>query len=203
MSDFLKSVMAGVSISFAGIVYLSSENSVVGAFLFSLGLLTIYHFGWHLFTGKACYFLSGKKGAIKLGGIAFLGNTIGCLLIGYLFRFTKLIKLEDHVVDIATGKLSYSFLSAFIMAIGCGFMMYIAVTGFANNKSEIGRHLLLILAIMVFIISGFEHVVANLFYFSFANIWDLNAVVYIIVFAIGNIVGCNIIPLVHKCAGSH
>ncbi len=198
MSNLIKSIMAGISISFAGIAYLSSSNSFVGAFLFSLGLLAIYHFDWNLFTGKACYFLSGKKGAVKLGAIAILGNAIGCIFMGYLMRITKLIHLEDHAIEVVECKLANTPISGFIMAIGCGFMMYLAVIGYANHKCEMGKFLMLILPIIVFTISGFEHVVANLFYFSFTNVWDFDSIVYILIVLAGNTVGCSIIPISDK-----
>ena len=51
---------------------------------------------------------------------------------------------------------------------------------------------------MVFILSGFEHCVANMFYFSVANAWSLTAVGYLLVMTVGNLVGAVLSEAVKK-----
>ena len=51
---------------------------------------------------------------------------------------------------------------------------------------------------MVFILCGFEHCVANMFYFSVANAWSGKTVLYLLVMTLGNSCGGLILPLCRK-----
>lgn len=196
MNKFIKAIMAGLSISLAGLIYLSLDNQIIGAILFSIGLFTIYTFGFNLYTGKVCYIPYHKPIYLIEIFIVLLGNIAGTVSMGYLFRYTKQSKLIDKVSYIVEGKLSDTMISTFIMSILCGIMMCIAVMGYLNIKDSIGRYFALIIPIMVFILSGYEHSIANLFYFSFANQWNWKTVIYMIIMLLGNMIGGLIIPLV-------
>jgi len=198
MKTFVKAVMAGVAISIGGVIYLTLENHMVGSFLFSLGLFTIYTFGLYLYTGKVCYIVNSKPAYLLTVLIVYAGNFVGTVGTGYLFRHTKLIKLEAHTVELVNGKLSDTLFSTFIMAVMCGIMMCIAVIGFQTIKDSVGKHIALILPIMVFILSGYEHSIADMFYFSIANAWCAKAFLYIIIISLGNMVGGSLIPFAQK-----
>ena len=59
--DFLlKGIYAGLMIGIGGTVYLSVENTIIGSFLFSIGLLMICMYGMNLYTGKIGYILINK-----------------------------------------------------------------------------------------------------------------------------------------------
>ncbi|MFI3176704.1 MAG: formate/nitrite transporter family protein [Eubacteriales bacterium] len=198
MQNFVKSLLGGMAISFGGVAYLSNENHIIGAILFSLGLTMIYLFDWNLYTGKACYVLTRPPKHLLLLGNAFLGNLVGTAAVAYLLRTTKLASLIPVAEEVAAHKLENSFYSGFIMAIGCGVMMYVAVVGYRTIQDSFGKYLILILPIVVFTISGYEHVVANMFYFSMANVWSPSVFLYLLVVALGNLVGCSLIPLANK-----
>lgn len=198
MKTFMKAVMAGISISMGGVIYLTLENHIVGAFLFSIGLFTIYTFGLDLYTGKVCYIPNKEPSFLKKVLVVYLGNAVGTIGMGYLFRQTKLSKIVEHTVEVVDIKLADTVFSTFIMAIFCGIMMCIAVIGFQTIKDSVGKHLALILPIMVFILSGFEHSVADMFYFSMANAWNGKAICYILVIALGNLVGGASLPLAKR-----
>ena len=51
---------------------------------------------------------------------------------------------------------------------------------------------------MIFILSGFEHSIANMFYFEMANAYSLKSLLYILVMAAGNGVGAKVFGLVPK-----
>ncbi len=70
--------------------------------------------------------------------------------------------------------------------------------GFAKNPHEIGKYLSLFFGVMVFILSGFEHCVANMFYFSVAAMWTGKTLLYVLVMTLGNSVGGLLIPLLRK-----
>ena len=198
MKTFIRAVMAGVAISVGGMIYLRAENHVVGAFLFSLGLFTIYTFGLDLYTGKVCMILNKPLKFLGTVLIVYLGNAVGTVGTGYILRATKQSQYLEHASEVVAGKLADNLFSTFIMAIMCGLLMCIAVLGFLNIKDGVGKYLALILPIMVFILSGYEHSIADMFYFSFANVWGGKALLYINVITLGNLVGGCILPLVTK-----
>ncbi len=198
MKTFIKAIMAGVAISIGGTVYLTLDNHIAGSFLFSIGLFTIYTFGFHLYTGKVCYIVDHKPSYLLTLLAVYMGNLAGTAGTGYLFRHTKLVRLVEHTTEIVNGKLSDTLFSTFIMAVMCGIMMCIAVLGFQTIKDSIGKHLALILPIMVFILSGFEHSIADMFYFSMADAWNSKAILYILIISAGNLVGGCLIPFARK-----
>lgn len=198
MKTFVKAVMAGIAISLGGTVYLTLENHIAGAFLFSIGLFTIYTFGLNLYTGKVCYIPNERPKYLLTVLVVILGNAVGTVGMGYLYRGTKMAKLVDHTQEMVNLKLSDSIYSTFIMAIFCGIMMCIAVIGFQTIEDSVGKHLALVLPIMVFILSGYEHSIADMFYFSLANAWSGKALLYIIVIALGNLVGGILLPFAFK-----
>ena len=74
-------------------------------------------------------------------------------------------------------------------------LMFIAVDGFKNNPHEVGKYIGIFLGVTVFILCGFEHCVANMFYFSAANAWSGKALLYLLVMTLGNTCGGVSIPL--------
>ena len=72
--------------------------------------------------------------------------------------------------------------------------MYVAVDGF----KEKGNPLILFLCVSVFILSGFEHCVANMFYFAMAGAWSAKTVLYLLIMTLGNSVGGMLIPAIKK-----
>jgi len=77
-------------------------------------------------------------------------------------------------------------------------MIYVGVENYKNNPHEFGKYLGILLSIPVFILCGFEHCVANMFYFSAAGAWSADAIVPMIVMVLGNAVGGVIFPLCKK-----
>lgn len=172
-------ILAGIMIGFGGIIYLMCANRIVGATLFSFGLLTIVCQGFALYTGRVGYFRT--FGAVSLL-TTILGNFVGTFLAAKAFQATR------HTVDIAAvvgPKLQDSSLSVFLLSIGCGVMMYLAVDSYRKSKSW----LFVILPIVIFILSGFEHSIANMFYLSLADAWGWDALRITLIAIVGNGVG--------------
>lgn len=201
MKTFIRAVMGGIAISMGGMIYIRAENHVIGAFLFSIGLFTIYTFGLDLYTGKVCLILNKPVKFLGTVLLVYLGNAVGTAVSGYVLRATKQAQYLDHAKELASLKLADNLFSTFIMAVMCGLLMCIAVLGFMNIKDGVGRYLALILPVMVFILSGYEHSIADMFYFSFANAWGGKAFLYINVIAIGNLIGGCTLPLAEKMTG--
>ena len=87
------SILAGMMIGLGAIVYLS-VGKIVGAFMFSIGLLAILHFRCRLFTGKAGGLATG---AISLDDLAaiYIGNAFGTCVMAFIVhavsRFGSLV----------------------------------------------------------------------------------------------------------------
>jgi formate/nitrite transporter FocA (FNT family) len=62
----------------------------------------------------------------------------------------------------------------------------------------VGKYLSLFLGVIVFILCGFEHCIANMFYISMAGMWSGKAFVFLLVNTLGNAVGGWIIPVAKK-----
>ena len=77
-------------------------------------------------------------------------------------------------------------------------MIYIAVEGYKSSQHEIGKYLAIFFGVTVFVICGFEHCVANMYYFTVGQAWNLNTALYLLVMTAGNAVGGIFIPLMRK-----
>ncbi|MCD7947234.1 MAG: formate/nitrite transporter family protein [Oscillospiraceae bacterium] len=197
VSSFVSSIMAGAFISIGGTVYLSMENKMVGAFLFAVGLFVVCNFGYNLFTGKVAYILENKPSYSLWCCSVWLGNLVGTLIVGNLLRLTRASIIET-AQKVSETKLSDNLLSIFILAIFCNILIVVATESFKNNPNPVGKYLGLVFGIMVFILCGFEHCVANMFYFTVSGSWSLHTVGYLIIMTLGNTVGGVIIPLCRR-----
>lgn len=198
LAILVKSIMGGLAICIGATSYLAIGNALVGALFFTIGIFTIYVFDFNLFTGKVCYIPDEKPKYIIILLIVYLGNMISTVGIGFLLRLTtleSLIPIAQKSVEI---KLQDGLFSAFIMSVFCGILMSIAVLGFFRIPSWTGKVFVLAMPVMAFIHAGFQHSIANLFYISLANMWDAKAVLYSIIYALGNTLGAIIIPLSQK-----
>lgn len=193
---FLSAVLAGVSIALGGTAFLSLENKVVGALFFTVGLFVICIFRLHLFTGKVCYVFDNPPAyALDLAFI-WLGNLAGTSLAALALRLTRVgPALAEKAAGLCQTKLSDGLGSIFILAVFCNIMIYIAVEGFNRAPHDLGRYLALFLGVAVFILCGFEHCVANMYYFSMAGAWSGKALGYLAVMTLGNAVGGVVFPL--------
>ena len=77
-------------------------------------------------------------------------------------------------------------------------MIYIAVEGYKSIPHEIGKYLAIFFGVTVFVICGFEHCVANMYYFTVGSAWNGKAVLYLLIMTAGNAVGGVLIPLLRK-----
>ena len=118
MQTIISGILAGISISLGGTVYLLIDSKIVGALFFTVGLFCVCVFGFSLFTGKVCYiFENDRKYALNLPFI-WLGNLIGSLLVGVLLLQTRLgPALTEKASAICQTKLNQGYSSSFVLAI--------------------------------------------------------------------------------------
>lgn len=191
-STIIKSIMAGICISIGCLINMSCDNKYIGAFLFSFGLLTICQFEYNLFTGKVCY-LDDKK----ILAIILFYNFIGCIITATIVNIAYPTKLNETVLTICTNKLKQPLLSVLFLSILCNMMIFFAVDGYKRKNV-----IILIGAIAIFILCGFEHCVANMFYFIFYIFKEKNISLSIVIFLITNIIGNYIGGRIMKRTGA-
>lgn len=195
---FLRAVMTGFAIGIGGSVYLSCDNKYMGAFLFGTSLFVILSFGFNLFTGKVGYAVENKPSYIIDLILIWLGNLTGTAIMGGMILCTRIASIGEKAAEICSVKFNDNLLSIFILAIFCGMLMFIAADGFKKIENPVGKMLAVFLPVMAFILSGYEHCIANMFYFTIAKVWSANTVLYLLVMTMGNAVGGMFIPFVKK-----
>ena len=199
INTFISGIMAGIAIALGGTVFLSVDNKIIGAVAFTVGLFCVCTMGFSLFTGKVCYALDNDKAYAANLIIIWLGNLAGTFLTAWVLSLTRIAPaISEKATALAETKLSDGLLSIFILAIFCNIMIYIAVDGFKNNPHELGKYLALFFGVVVFILCGFEHCIANMFYFSVAGAWSARTLLYVLVMTAGNAVGGLILPTLRK-----
>ncbi|MCD8156092.1 MAG: formate/nitrite transporter family protein [Clostridiales bacterium] len=196
LKTFVSAILGGACISFGGIAYLSLDEKVIGALFFTVGLFTICTFGLNLFTGKVCYVFSQNRAYAGNLAVIWAGNLAGTWLVAQVVRFSRLSTLSEKAQSLCQAKLEDGFLSLFLLGILCNIFIYIAVEGFKKNPHEIGKYLSLFFGVMVFILCGFEHCVADMFYFSVAGVWSGETLLRLLVISAGNALDGVIFPLI-------
>lgn len=199
MSFIISGFLAGISISLGGTVFLACDSKIVGAVLFSVGLFSICAFGFHLFTGKVCYVFDNDRAYALSLPLIWTGNLLGALAVGFLLLETRLAPtLIEKAAAICDVKLSQGYLSAFLLAVFCNMLIYIAVEGYRSIPHEVGKYLAIFFGVAVFILCGFEHCVANMFYFTVGRAWSGKAVLYLLIMTAGNAAGGVSLPLLRR-----
>lgn len=192
-SSFLKlfvlGVLAGVYIAFA------SEASNMAAFnlladhstyglgrclagaIFPAGLMLVVLAGGELFTGNTMMLLPLAQRKISLFGllrnwlIVYIGNFVGSVFVAFLIVYSGQLRAGSDLlglvtIKIAAGKCSLSFFEAFALGILCNWLVCLAVWMAAGAKDMTGKMFAIFFPIWLFITSGFEHSVANMYYIS-------------------------------------
>lgn len=191
---FLRAVLAGITIGIGGVVFLSIDIKIVGALMFTVGLYTICVQELNLFTGKVGYLPDREPSYIIDLEIIWLGNFCGTYLSALAVKGTRAAGIAETAKAMCQTKLNDNLFSLFLLGIFCGMLMFIAVDGYAKTKNPI----ILFLGVGTFILCGFEHCIADMFYFSIAGMWSPLAFVDILMITLGNSIGGMLIPAIKK-----
>ena len=189
----LSAILAGLCISIGCIVNLMVGGGVIGAVLFTFGLITVVHYKYALYTGTAG-FISSWDDFWVLFLIILVGNWIGCFLTSEIVTYAipDIIEKANSIVE---SRANVDIWQAFIRGGFCGFLMTTAVK-FAREN----RWLPLLFAVPVFILAGFYHSIADAFYIAasdyrydiYNSVISNNANINWLMTILGNFVGCNI-----------
>lgn len=193
-NTFFSAIAAGIMVGIGGAVYMSCDNKYVGAVLFSVALLSICYMGMYLFTGKIGFLAETfSLDTVWHLLIGLLGNFVGATLFGYAVRFAR-PSIVEKAVTACEAKLSSSFLVWIALGAMCGILMYVAVKIYREKNSPLG----ILFCIPVFILCGFEHSIANMFYFALANMLTVKYIAFILCVVLGNALGAMILPWLTK-----
>ena len=106
--------------------------------------------------------------------------------------------IQTNNLPLGPQKLGDNITSVFILSFFCGILMFVAADGYKTIQNPVGQILAIFLPVVVFILSGFEHCVANMYFFTIADLWSFKAFGYLIIMSLGNSIGGILIPLLRK-----
>lgn len=194
MRRVVEAIAAGILISIGGCVFLACVGDGMkwlGAILFAVALLCICYKGYSLFTGKVGYLVNDhSKNYWDVVTTSLIGNAIACCGVGLIIAYA-MPNLCTTAAGICAAKLEQEVLSTVVRAILCGVLMYMAVSIYKEKNSIAG----IFFCVPVFILAGFEHSIANMFYFGAANMLNLQSIGYLCVVIVGNAIGGMLFPL--------
>lgn len=179
--------LAGAFIAFAG------EGSNMAAFnlladpdkyglgrclagaIFGTGLMLVVLAGGELFTGNTMIMAAVLDKKVSIYGMlrnwffVYIGNFLGSVFLAYMMFESGLFNggaflLGGITIKIAAYKIGLTFLQAFYLGIMCNWLVCLAVWMASGSKDLIGKIFAIFFPIWLFITSGFEHSVANMYY---------------------------------------
>ena len=204
-------IFAGLAIGLGSFIFTLTMSfgsgdwaKLLGSMLFSIGLILVCTLGLQLYTGKVGVVFDDrsklKENAINLP-IMLAGNAIGAFALGIIchFIFMNVPEINGKIADIANGKIDYDHVV--IQGILCGALVYIAVYFFKNLQNWGMKIIGIITAVTLFVYCGFQHCIANMFYFGMAFNWNLDVLWNLLIVIATNSIGALLIRcIVHLTA---
>ena len=170
-------------IAIATKIFLMVGGGVLGALLFSIGLLVILNMEFKLFTGTIGYIRTIDDFFDNV--IILFGNILGaCLLVALSPVSAMSILLE---------KLSVSLLLAFVRAVVCGGLIYSAVKCHKENKDY-----MVVACVMGFILCGAEHCIADLCFAIATGVMSFKIFLFLTIVTLGNSLGAIIVDRITR-----
>ena len=206
-------ILAGAAIGVGSFVFLFFKylfrghepyGTMFASMMFSIGLLTVCIFGLNLYTGKIGVFLDDrekiKENSINLP-IILLGNAIGAFALGIFCHL--LVASKDGfmatLIDVSKGKTDSQ--TVILQGFLCGTLVYIAVYLFKNLQNWAMKVIGIVVSVTLFVYCGFQHCIANMFYFGIAFNWNIDMLWNLLIVILANSVGALFVRcLVHLAA---
>ena len=181
-----------------------AAGKIFASCLFSIGLILVCVLGLQLYTGKIGVVFDDRKkikeNAIHLP-IMLVGNAIGAFAFGILchFVFMNADGVKTTIEGIAKSKIDSPLV--FTEGIFCGALVYIAVYCFKNFQNWAMKIIGIIVAVTLFVYCGFQHCIANMFYFGMAFNWNIDMLWNLLIVILTNSIGALLVRcLVHLTA---
>ena len=193
MLNIFKGWLAGFLIGLAGLAYLSCSGmslgfTALGAFLFSFGLYGVLEYESNLVTGKFAKLYNGEwslRQILLIFGMNLIGTATIFLIRAMDANANIVYELAAPIVAARDAKLWYQHIVA---GIGCGACIQVAVNNYQKHPSFWG----VCLPVMVFILCGFEHCIADSFYYYWSPFtWRHLLQIFEVFF--GNAIGAQLI----------
>ncbi|WP_294857256.1 formate/nitrite transporter family protein [uncultured Oscillibacter sp.] len=178
----LAGILAGFAIGIGSAVTAAASYSVesasiaklISGVLFPLGLIMVLMTGAELFTGNCLMLISIRERRIRVGGmvrnlvLVYLGNFVGSVLLAWALRTFSGPHMADGLVlkmiSTAAAKCSFTFIEALGLGILCNILVCTAVMMALCAEDSVGRAVGVFGPVCCFVICGFEHCVANMYY---------------------------------------
>ena len=149
-------------------------RALTGA-VFAIGLMLCVIAGAELFTGNTLMAGAVAQRRIGLGGmlrnwgIVYAANFVGSMLLVCMIASSGLWHASGDLlgamaIKIAAGKTALGFESAFVLGIMCNWLVCLAVWMAWSSESAGGKFAGIFFPIWLFVTSGFEHSIANMYY---------------------------------------
>ena len=204
-------IFAGLAIGLGSFVFTLVKSyfntvwgSILASSLFSSGLILVCVLGLQLYTGKIGVVFDDRnklvENAINLP-IMLVGNAIGAFSLGILchFIFMNVPEINNCIIAISEGKTAST--SVFLQGIFCGALVYIAVYFYKNLQNWGMKIIGIITAVTLFVYCGFQHCIANMFYFGMAFNWNINMLWNLLIVILTNSIGALLVRcIVHLSA---
>lgn len=194
---FWLSIAAGVMIGIGGTVFLACDNRYIGAVMFTVALLGICQMRLYLYTGKIGYICyEHRRDDVATVAVTLGGNLLGTLAAGLAVGFMKPGYIETALA-LCERKLTMAPMQVLVAGFFCGILMYTAVSVYKERDTHMG----ILFCVPVFIICGFEHSIADMFYFFAARLFTGSTALFLLLVVIGNSLGGMLIPAFKLLAG--
>ena len=204
-------IFAGLAIGLGSFVFTlvsayatSTWGMILASALFSIGLILVCVLGLQLYTGKIGVVFDDrsklKENAINLP-IMLVGNAIGAFVLGIIchFIFMGVPEIADKITAISLAKTGPD--TVFLQGIFCGALVYIAVYFYKNFQNWGMKIIGIITAVTLFVYCGFQHCIANMFYFGMAFNWNIDMLWNLLIVILTNSIGALLIRcIVHLTA---
>ena len=179
------SILAGIYLAIAGaaMIMVTFDTGALGESLirfvagsvFSLGLMLVILGGTELFTGNTLLSVCCFTGTLRVKmmlrnwSIVYLGNFVGSLIIAFLVFYSGVWLISDRApgifaVEIAVAKTQHSFMDVLLRGIGANWLVTVAIWLALSGTSTVDKVLGIYFPIATFVILGFEHSIANMFF---------------------------------------
>lgn len=176
-------MMAGMFIALGGAISNTAVHDIanvglartLAGVIFPIGLLMIILVGGELFTGNCLMIMAAMNKRIKAAAmlrnliVVYFSNLLGSLIIDVLIFYSGNLDytsgaLGAYTIKVALGKVNITPGKAIVSGILCNFLVCMAILMAASAKDVIGKIFATWFPIFAFVIGGFEHIVANMFY---------------------------------------
>ena len=183
INQFILGILAGAFIAFGAQASNFATHTIsdiaaaklIGGLIFPAGLMLVLMAGAELFTGNALMIMALVEKQISLPQllrswlVVYLGNLAGSILIAFLISHSGQLNYTGGLagaitLKAAAGKISLTFAQAFVLGILCNWLVCLAVWTSFGAKDGISKAVCVFFPIWLFVASGFEHSIANMYY---------------------------------------